>query len=79
LELLSPAEPTARGDSSTRKAAVTARHYAAWVVEDGYRNPLQVAPGELPTDLFAQFELWRATTTPPNATTVRNITKIKEK
>jgi len=59
-------------------AAVTARHYAAWVDEDGYRNPLQVAPGELPTDLFAQFDLWRATTTPPNATTVRNIAKIKK-
>jgi len=60
-------------------AAVTVRHYAAWVDEDGYRNPLQVAPGELPTDLFAQFDLWRATTTPPNATTVRNIAKLKEK
>jgi hypothetical protein len=35
-------------------------------------------PGELPTDLFVQFDLWRATTTPPNATTVRNIAKIKK-
>ncbi len=57
-------------------SAVTARHYAVWVDEDGYRNPLQVQPGELPTDLFGQLDLWRATSTPPNATKVRNIPKI---
>ena len=58
-------------------AAVTARHYAAWVDEDGYRNPLQVAPGELPTVLFARLDLWHATTAPPDATKIRNMPDLK--
>lgn len=36
--------------------AVTVRHYANWVDEDGYRNPLVVEPGELPPDLLARIE-----------------------
>jgi hypothetical protein len=41
----------ASGDLRSR-ARVTARHYAAWIVEDGWRNPLQLGPGKLPPDLL---------------------------
>jgi integrase len=36
--------------------AVTARHYAKWVEEDGYRRPLEVEEGEVPADLLARIE-----------------------
>ena len=59
---------------SAPMATVTPGHYAACLDEEGYRNPLQLANGgEVPTDLFAQLHLSRATTTPPDATTIRNI------
>jgi integrase len=35
--------------------AVTARHYAKWVEEDGYRRPLEVEEGEVPPDLIARI------------------------
>jgi len=49
-------------------AQVTARHYARWVDEEGYRNPLQVQPGEVPADLLSWLDSGRATKTPPHAT-----------
>jgi integrase len=35
---------------------VTARHYAKWCGDDGYREPLQIAPGEVPADLLARLQ-----------------------
>ncbi len=46
----------------------TARHYAAQVEAQQYRNPLQVAEGETPPDLFVQLDSGHATTTPLYAT-----------
>lgn len=34
---------------------VTARHYARWAGDEGYRSPLAVAPGEVPADLLARL------------------------
>ena len=39
---------------------VTERHYARWMDEDGYKNPWQVSDGQVPTDLFAETDCWRA-------------------
>lgn len=36
--------------------AVTARHYARWAGGDLYREPMQLAPGEIPADLLARLE-----------------------
>lgn len=35
--------------------AVTAKHYARWTGGGEYRNPLTVAPGEVPADLLARL------------------------
>ncbi len=51
--------------------AITERHYARWMTQDGYRNPWQVPEGCLPTDLFAELDGWipgHATATPLGAT-----------
>lgn len=37
--------------------ATTARHYARWAAGDGYRRPLEVAPGEVPADLLARLAI----------------------
>ena len=47
--------------------AVTERHYARWMDEDEYRNPWQVSEGQVPTDLFAERDLWHARKTPGHA------------
>ena len=47
----------------------TDRHYGRWVAPEGYRNPVQVADGELPCDLLSRPIVARATTAPPSATT----------
>jgi integrase len=47
--------------------AVTERHYARWMDEDEYRNPWQVAEGQVPQDLFAEGDLRRAPKTPLHA------------
>jgi integrase len=47
--------------------AVTERHYARWMDEDEYRNPWQVSEGQVPMDLFAEADLWRAPNTPIHA------------
>ena len=47
---------------------ITERHYARWMAQDGYRNPWLVPEGQLPTDLFATLDSWRATKTPLHAT-----------
>jgi integrase len=47
--------------------AVTERHYARWMDEDEYRNPWQVSEGQVPQDLFAEADLWRAPKTPLHA------------
>ncbi len=47
--------------------AVTERHYARWMDEDEYRNPWQVSKGQVPMDLFAEADLWRAPKTPLHA------------
>jgi hypothetical protein len=36
--------------------AVAARNYARWVGGSEYREPMQLAPGELPADLSARLE-----------------------
>ncbi len=36
--------------------AVTARHYARYLEGDGYRQPLEVAPNEVPADLLARLD-----------------------
>jgi len=46
--------------------AVSERHYARWMDEDEYRNPWQVR-GQVPQDLFAEGDLWRAPKTPLHA------------
>ena len=51
---------------------VTARHYARWIDEEGYRNPLQVQPGEVPADLLARLDSGRATITPLRATKAKS-------
>jgi integrase len=35
--------------------AVTARHYARWIEDDHYREPMQIEPGEVPADLLARL------------------------
>ena len=52
------------GHAST---AVTERHYARWMDDDEYRNPWQVAEGQVPTDLFVERDLWCAPKTPLHA------------
>ncbi len=52
--------------------AVTERHYARWMDEDEYRNPWQVSEGQVPMDLFAEVDLWRAPKTSPHAPKVEN-------
>lgn len=42
-----------------RKVATTENHYAAYMALEGYENPWHVAEGCLPTDLFAELDLWR--------------------
>ena len=34
--------------------SVTARHYARWIEYEIYREPMQIAPGEVPADLLAR-------------------------
>jgi integrase len=36
--------------------AVTAKHYARWIGGAEYREPLQIAPGEVPADLLARLD-----------------------
>jgi len=36
--------------------AVTAHHYARWIGGVEYREPLRLAPGELPADFLARLE-----------------------
>jgi integrase len=52
------------GHASVR---TTEAHYAAWMDEEGYRNPWQVAQGQVPTDLFAEVDLWVAPKAPLRA------------
>ena len=47
--------------------AVTERHYGRWLDEDEYQNPWQVSQGQVPMDLFAESDLWRAPKTPLRA------------
>ena len=35
--------------------AVTARHYARWIEDDHYREPMQIESGEVPADLLARL------------------------
>ncbi len=35
--------------------SVTARHYAGWIEGDGYREPMNIQPGEVPADLLARL------------------------
>lgn len=35
--------------------ATTARHYARWAGGDLYREPLRLAPGEVPADFLARL------------------------
>ncbi len=35
--------------------AVTAHHYARWIEDDHYREPMRIEPGEVPADLLARL------------------------
>ncbi len=37
--------------------AVTARHYARWIEDDLYREPMRLESGEVPADLLARLAL----------------------
>jgi hypothetical protein len=37
--------------------AVTARHYARWIEDDHYREPMRIEPGEVPADLLARLRV----------------------
>ncbi len=37
--------------------AVTARHYARWIEDDHYREPMRIESGEVPADLLARLAL----------------------
>jgi hypothetical protein len=50
--------------------AVTARHYARWIEDDHYREPMQIEPGEVPADLLARLALQSDPTVTPLAAEV---------
>ena len=52
-------------------------YYGRWIDPDGYRNPAEVAEGELPCDLLSRSNLGRATTAPLYATTPRKPTQTR--
>ena len=35
--------------------SVTARHYARWIEDDRYREPMTLEPNEVPADLLARL------------------------
>ncbi len=47
--------------------AVTARHYARWIEDDHYREPMRIEPGEVPADLLARLALESDPTVTPLA------------
>jgi len=57
--------------------AVTERHYARWMDEDEYRNPWRISEGQVPMDLFAETDQWRAPKTSPHAPAVKNFYKFR--
>jgi integrase len=52
------------GQLGHAQLTTTARHYARWVDQDGYQNPVPVGENEVPADLLARL----ATTVSPDAT-----------
>ena len=47
--------------------AVTAHHYARWIEDDHYREPMRIEPGEVPADLLARLALESDPTVTPLA------------